>query len=121
MKDILATMFDMRNYPLLVHCNHGKHRTGCVVGVMRKASGWTLSNVLDEYTHYANPKIRECDLDYLRTFCFTSAWHLPIQSPSGSLRPSQAFARFIVLAAVTGVIWLISASYLVAAPIIKAP
>lgn len=27
---------DARNHPLLIHCNKGKHRTGCLVGCFRK-------------------------------------------------------------------------------------
>ena len=32
-----SAVMDVRNHPLLIHCNQGKHRTGCLVGVVRKA------------------------------------------------------------------------------------
>ncbi|KAK3360895.1 tyrosine phosphatase family-domain-containing protein [Lasiosphaeria ovina] len=68
MKTILGLVLGRENHPLLVHCNHGRHRTGCVVGVIRKASGWDLTEVLDEYKQYAEPKIRECDVTYITRF-----------------------------------------------------
>jgi tyrosine-protein phosphatase SIW14 len=33
---ILGMMLDTRNHPILVHCNKGKHRVGCLVGCLRK-------------------------------------------------------------------------------------
>ena len=32
----LRAVLDPRNHPLLIHCNQGKHRTGCLVGCLRK-------------------------------------------------------------------------------------
>ncbi|ENH72674.1 hypothetical protein FOC1_g10013336 [Fusarium oxysporum f. sp. cubense race 1] len=60
MKAILSIVLDKSNYPLLIHCNHGKHRTGCVVGVV------------SEYKSYAEPKARECDVNYLDDFQVSS-------------------------------------------------
>ncbi|KAG5986324.1 hypothetical protein E4U43_005568, partial [Claviceps pusilla] len=68
MRAILELVLDRSNYPLLVHCNHGKHRTGCVVAAIRKLSGWQLHMVVDEYKTYAAPKIRDCDVDYINDF-----------------------------------------------------
>ncbi|KAF5231101.1 hypothetical protein FANTH_13526 [Fusarium anthophilum] len=68
MKAILSIVLDKSNYPLLIHCNHGKHRTGCVVGVVRKIAGWDAESVVAEYKSYAEPKARECDVNYLDDF-----------------------------------------------------
>ncbi|TPX17097.1 uncharacterized protein E0L32_003215 [Thyridium curvatum] len=76
MKAILRLVLDRRNHPLLIHCNHGKHRTGCVVAIIRKVTGWDLPVVLDEYRAYAEPKVRDCDLQYISSFKLTSLSHL---------------------------------------------
>ena len=31
----LTVLLDKRNHPVLVHCNKGKHRTGCLIGFLR--------------------------------------------------------------------------------------
>ncbi|KAG9506672.1 hypothetical protein J7337_000206 [Fusarium musae] len=72
MKAILSIVLDKSNYPLLIHCNHGKHRTGCVVGVVRKIAGWNAESVVAEYKSYAEPKARECDVNYLDGFQISS-------------------------------------------------
>ncbi|KAK7753838.1 tyrosine-protein phosphatase siw14 [Diatrype stigma] len=68
MKSIAAVVLNSENYPLLIHCNHGKHRTGCVVGVIRKQSAWDVNAIIREYSDYAAPKIRTTDIDYIRNF-----------------------------------------------------
>lgn len=45
----LAVLLDRRNHPILIHCNKGKHRTGCLVGCLRKMMGWSLTSIFDEY------------------------------------------------------------------------
>ncbi|PHH51321.1 putative tyrosine-protein phosphatase [Ceratocystis fimbriata CBS 114723] len=72
MNAIMETVCDKRNQPVLVHCNHGKHRTGCVIGVLRHLSGWTVSDILAEYNLYAGEKARDCDLAYLANFDISS-------------------------------------------------
>lgn len=65
----ITQAMDRRNYPMLIHCNHGKHRTGCVVAIMRKVAGTlNLDVILGEYKRYAGDKIRDCDLEYIRAF-----------------------------------------------------
>lgn len=68
MEAILRLVLNRQNYPLLVHCNHGKHRTGCVVGVVRKITGWNNDRVVHEYKTYAGIKERDCDVKYMRAF-----------------------------------------------------
>jgi protein tyrosine/serine phosphatase len=40
----LCEVMDIRNHPLLIHCNKGKHRTGCLVGCFRKIQQWYVLN-----------------------------------------------------------------------------
>ncbi|ORX65735.1 hypothetical protein DL89DRAFT_270688 [Linderina pennispora] len=40
--EILAVILDTRNHPLLIHCNRGIRRVGCVVGCVRKLQGSSL-------------------------------------------------------------------------------
>ncbi|KAI0868365.1 tyrosine phosphatase family-domain-containing protein [Hypoxylon argillaceum] len=77
MRSIHAAVSNPENYPLLVHCNHGKHRTGCVVGVLRKSNQWDLKRIIDEYSAFAEPKVRETDLKYLTDFELTSLGRQP--------------------------------------------
>ncbi|KAJ1338431.1 tyrosine-protein phosphatase SIW14 [Microdochium nivale] len=94
MLEILDVVTDSANHPLLIHCNHGKHRTGCVVGLVRKASQWDVPAVLQEYTRYASPKVRETDLDYLTKF---SHMHLKSARRKLALRSTAASARINTL------------------------
>ncbi|PHH62071.1 hypothetical protein CDD82_2049 [Ophiocordyceps australis] len=110
MASILRIVLDNGNYPLLLHCNHGRHRTGCVVGIIRKLSGWSLDSVLDEYKSYASPKARDCDLDYIRGFQSallpTSAWeshqHIAVQS--------RTFFRTLIFSTFVVMLWYVSGS-----------
>lgn len=45
-------------YPVLVMCNLGRHRTGTVIGCLRKLQRWCLSAILEEYRRYAGQKVR---------------------------------------------------------------
>ena len=110
MAPILQLMLDSRNYPLLLHCNHGKHRTGCVVAAARKIAGWDLGSVLDEYRSYAVPKVRDCDVDFISAFQASTL-------PKGDAETSQyspvqikTFFRTLLFSTFVVVIWLVSGS-----------
>lgn len=85
MHSILDIALDKSNHPLLIHCNHGKvllflpslffhlidtyqHRTGCAAAVIRHIAGWKVQDIVEEYSTYAEPKIRECDVKYITDF-----------------------------------------------------
>ncbi|KAL4889032.1 tyrosine phosphatase family-domain-containing protein [Aspergillus ambiguus] len=68
MNDILEILLNKANHPILVHCNKGKHRTGCVVACFRKLQGWHHDDVINEYLKYACPKSRVLDLEYIGAF-----------------------------------------------------
>ncbi|KAM0061679.1 putative protein-tyrosine-phosphatase [Helianthus debilis subsp. tardiflorus] len=66
--ETLKLLIDVRIHPVLIHCKQGKHRTGCVVGSLRKLQNWCLSSVLEEYKLYAGVKSRDTDLKFLETY-----------------------------------------------------
>ncbi|KAJ0244589.1 Tyrosine-protein phosphatase DSP3 [Hirschfeldia incana] len=66
--DALRVLVDVRNHPILIHCKAGKHRTGCLVGCLRKVQSWCLSSVLEEYQKNAGLKWRQRDLNFIEAF-----------------------------------------------------
>ncbi|KAL6714809.1 tyrosine-protein phosphatase siw14 [Lecanora helva] len=65
---IQSIMLDQSNLPMLMHCNKGKHRTGCMVATYRKLSGWSLPACITEYRKYAGAKYRPLDETYIASF-----------------------------------------------------
>ncbi|KAL2041254.1 hypothetical protein N7G274_006199 [Stereocaulon virgatum] len=65
---VLKIMLDKSNYPLLVHCNKGKHRTGCMVACYRKLHGWSNAAIITEYRRYAVEKFRPLDEAFISSF-----------------------------------------------------
>jgi tyrosine-protein phosphatase SIW14 len=61
----LAAIMDVRNQPVLIHCNKGKHRTGAIVGCLRRLQGWSLSSVFEEYNRFAGVKGRLGDQQFI--------------------------------------------------------
>ncbi|ANB13089.1 putative tyrosine protein phosphatase SIW14 [Sugiyamaella lignohabitans] len=56
------------NHPLLIHCNRGKHRTGCLVGCIRRLQDWSLTMIFDEYRRFAFPKTRPLDQQLIELY-----------------------------------------------------
>ncbi|KAI1851710.1 hypothetical protein JX265_010944 [Neoarthrinium moseri] len=108
MRSILEVVMDERNHPILVHCNHGKHRTGCVMGILRKFNGWETSAVLDEYHQYAQPKARETDVRYLTDFQLADLGHLAKKEVASiGMAPWVNHYLFLCLIAVVSLgIWI---------------
>ncbi|KAF5680557.1 SIW14-like tyrosine phosphatase [Fusarium heterosporum] len=115
MKAILSVVLDKSNYPLLIHCNHGKHRTGCVVGVVRKVAGWDAESVVAEYKTYAEPKAREVDVTYLDDFQVSSLVISNANAPKdictkcGRLQP-RTFFRAVIFSTCVLLLWFLSGS-----------
>lgn len=61
----LKIVSDPANHPVLIHCNKGKHRTGCVVGCFRRTQRWALTSVVEEYRRYSAPKNRFMDEQFI--------------------------------------------------------
>lgn len=70
----LSTMLDRRNHPMLIHCNKGKHRTGCLIGCLRKLQSWSLTTIFDEYRKFSYPKSRSMDQEFIELFDVEMVW-----------------------------------------------
>jgi hypothetical protein len=44
----LRVILDRNRHPVLVHCNKGNHRTGCLIGCLRKLMHWSLTATFEE-------------------------------------------------------------------------
>ena len=66
--EALRLVVNHANYPMLVHCNRGKHRTGTVIACLRKLQAWHTTRALDEYARYSHPKERTTDQAFIETF-----------------------------------------------------
>ncbi|KAI4310861.1 hypothetical protein MLD38_035808 [Melastoma candidum] len=66
--EALKVLIDVRNHPVLIHCKRGKHRTGCLVGCLRKLQNWCLNSVFEEYQRFAGEKFRPTDMRFIEAF-----------------------------------------------------
>jgi len=81
---VLDKILDPANRPLLIHCNKGKHRTGSVVGSLRRIRGWALSAVFTEYLLFASPKTRLEDQQLIETFQYAGGILKSSESTEGA-------------------------------------
>ncbi|EXJ80197.1 hypothetical protein A1O1_08339 [Capronia coronata CBS 617.96] len=65
---VVKLMLDPTNYPMLIHCNKGKHRSGTICAAFRKVTGWTLEACIEEYERYAKPKDRDLDKVFIERY-----------------------------------------------------
>lgn len=75
-REALKVVADVQNHPVLIHCKRGKHRTGCLVGCLRKLQRWCLSSVFDEYHRFAAAKARVSDQRFMELFDVSNLKHL---------------------------------------------
>lgn len=64
----LEIVLNPKNQPILIHCNRGKHRTGCLIGCIRKLQNWSLTMIFDEYRRFAFPKARALDQQFIEMY-----------------------------------------------------
>lgn len=112
MKSILRLVLDRQHHPLLIHCNHGKHRTGCVVAVVRKITGWEDSVVVDEYKAFADAKARECDVQYINDFQVAHLSNLFVTKRANAKHRASGFLRATAFSIVLVLIWMLSGTKL---------
>jgi len=71
-KGALEYALDAQSHPLLIMCSSGMHRTGVVLGCLRRMQQWNLAAVIEEYrsfctnetARYINEQFIDCfDLD----------------------------------------------------------
>lgn len=55
-RNALQTIVNADNYPLLVCCGMGRHRTGTVIGCLRRLMGWNLASVSEEYRRFTGSR-----------------------------------------------------------------
>ncbi|KAI5962342.1 SIW14 [Candida pseudojiufengensis] len=64
----IKIVLNPENQPILIHCNRGKHRTGCLVGVLRRLQNWSKTIIFDEYRKFAAPKERSMDQQFIELY-----------------------------------------------------
>ncbi|KAI3844948.1 hypothetical protein MKX03_032952 [Papaver bracteatum] len=65
----LKVLLDERNHPVLIHCRHGNHRTGIVIGCYRKLKqNWCWPCVLEEYKRLSGETARQSDMKFIKNF-----------------------------------------------------
>lgn len=55
-RNALELICDRNNYPMLVCCGMGRHRTGTVIGCLRRLQGWNLASVSEEYRRFTGAR-----------------------------------------------------------------
>ncbi|KAK5171271.1 tyrosine-protein phosphatase siw14 [Saxophila tyrrhenica] len=66
--EALLFVMDSSNHPLYIHCNQGKHRTGCIVACLRKVQRMPIEDIIAEYRVYSEPKARPGDIAFIESF-----------------------------------------------------
>ncbi|KAJ4830650.1 putative tyrosine-protein phosphatase dsp4 [Turnera subulata] len=77
-REAMKILIDVNNHPVLIHCKRGKHRTGCLVGCLRKLQKWCLSSIFDEYQRFAGAKARVSDQRFIELFDISSLKNTPL-------------------------------------------
>ena len=85
----LHVLLEPASYPLLIMCNLGRHRTGTMVGCLRKLQGWNLTAILEEYRRHAGPKFRLLNEQFIELFDVDLVAVPPPQRRPPWLLPSQ--------------------------------
>lgn len=114
MASIMELVLNPANHPVLLHCNHGRHRTGCATAVIRHLSGWDLPAIITEYEGYASPKVRECDIQYISQYqvSWLRGLFLPkrtvvrMAESSTTIALERRMSRFLLGTIVVLMIWL---------------
>ncbi|KXT07865.1 hypothetical protein AC579_9726 [Pseudocercospora musae] len=98
-----AILFAMNpvHQPVYVHCNQGRHRTGCFVACIRKIVGWSMEDVLAEYDTYASPKPREGDIAFIKQFDPKVVYRFAEQNPHLKWRSDSVLGTFDLLAGIS--------------------
>ncbi|CAO3690751.1 unnamed protein product [Umbelopsis ramanniana] len=79
--EALDIILNPRNYPMMIMCNLGRHRTGTIVGCLRKLQRWNLTSIFEEYRRYAGPKVRLLNEQFIELFD-TDLVRIPETKPS---------------------------------------
>ena len=66
--DALHIMLTPERYPILVMCNLGRHRTGTLIGCLRRLQNWSLSNIFEEFRRYTGLKSSPMHEQFIELF-----------------------------------------------------
>lgn len=84
----MEILLDGANYPIYVLCRQGRHRTGTVIGCMRKLQMWSLSSIFEEYHRHAEMKGRLQNEQFIELFD-TDLIHVPAGNRPGWYRSAM--------------------------------
>ncbi|KAJ1969298.1 tyrosine-protein phosphatase required for protection against superoxide stress (By similarity) [Dimargaris xerosporica] len=76
----LELILEPANHPMAIMCNLGRHRTGTVVGCLRKLQRWNLAATFEEYRRYAGQKVRLLNEQFIELFD-TDLVRVPVSKP----------------------------------------
>ncbi|XP_004348965.1 tyrosine phosphatase [Capsaspora owczarzaki ATCC 30864] len=78
--EALNVVLNPEHYPLHVMCNLGSHRTGTLIGCLRKLQRWNLTSIFEEYRRHAMGKVRLLNEQFIEFFD-TDLVRIPTQRP----------------------------------------
>lgn len=85
-----------------------QHRTGCVIGVIRKLYGWDLATTLAEYHSFSAPKPRDADINYLTKVETANLIASPRQLGPAQQHRQGSFQRILTFALFGTLIWFVT-------------
>lgn len=66
--DSLHIMLMPEKYPLVVTSNTGMHRTGTIIGCLRRLENWSLSNIFEEFRRFTGLKASNIHEQFVELF-----------------------------------------------------
>ncbi|KAH0791785.1 putative tyrosine-protein phosphatase [Histomonas meleagridis] len=66
--DALHVLLNPDCYPLVVMCNLGRHRTGTVIGCLRRLQKWSLSSIFEEFRRFTGSKSSTLHEQFIELF-----------------------------------------------------
>jgi tyrosine-protein phosphatase OCA1 len=64
----LRVILDPDSYPLVVMCNLGRHRTGTVIGCLRRLQKWSLSAIFEEVRRFTGSQSSPTHEQFIELF-----------------------------------------------------
>lgn len=64
----MELLLDTTMYPIYVMCSQGRHRTGTIIGCLRKFQQWALSSIFEEYHRHADGRGRLANEQFIELF-----------------------------------------------------
>lgn len=77
----MAYILNRESHPLLMTCDMGRHRTGTVMGCLRKLQRWNLTSIFEEYQRYAGGRVHLSNEQFIELFDTDLVQVNPTKSP----------------------------------------